>query len=193
MTAFDEIKEAVSLPQAVRFYGYDPNRASFIRCPFHDEKTASLKVYEKDFHCFGCGAHGDVIDFVARLFNLDPVASAKRLNEDFKLGMDLDRPPDTEQIRKHRKTQEARRRFESWRDQMLNQLDQAIRIANLAGYPVTDAEILAIRYRETMEAWSDILMHGSLDEQMQIFRDREGVERLCRTILNNTQTKSTAA
>ncbi|WP_428393238.1 DNA primase [Lichenicoccus sp.] len=33
-------------------------------CPFHGEKTASFYVYEDGFHCFGCGAHGDVISFV---------------------------------------------------------------------------------------------------------------------------------
>lgn len=34
------------------------------RCPFHDEKTASFKVEGEHFHCFGCGARGDVIDWV---------------------------------------------------------------------------------------------------------------------------------
>lgn len=36
-------------------------------CPFHDDSTASLSVGGKDpdrFHCFGCGASGDVIDYV---------------------------------------------------------------------------------------------------------------------------------
>ncbi len=33
-------------------------------CPFHGEKTPSFYVYEDGFHCFGCGAHGDVISFV---------------------------------------------------------------------------------------------------------------------------------
>ena len=35
-------------------------------CPFHGEKTPSFFVYPKDshFHCFGCGAHGDAVDFV---------------------------------------------------------------------------------------------------------------------------------
>ncbi len=39
-------------------------------CPFHDDRTPSLVVYEDDqhFHCFACGAHGDVIDFVQRRF-----------------------------------------------------------------------------------------------------------------------------
>ncbi|QNT77269.1 DNA primase [Entomobacter blattae] len=33
-------------------------------CPFHGEKTPSFYVYEDHFHCYGCGAHGDVISFV---------------------------------------------------------------------------------------------------------------------------------
>lgn len=37
------------------------------RCPFHGEKTPSFTVFEEQgrFHCFGCGAHGDVFDFWA--------------------------------------------------------------------------------------------------------------------------------
>jgi hypothetical protein len=40
-------------------------------CPFHAEKTPSFIVYpDGRFHCFGCGAHGDSIDFVQRLHGL---------------------------------------------------------------------------------------------------------------------------
>ncbi|MCC6626177.1 MAG: toprim domain-containing protein [Chloroflexi bacterium] len=36
------------------------------RCPFHDDRTPSFTVYPEQgtYHCFGCGAHGDVIAFV---------------------------------------------------------------------------------------------------------------------------------
>ena len=194
MTVFDEVKDQLSMSEVVRFYGYEPNSAGFICCPFHNERTGSLKVYDRDFHCFGCGAHGSVIDFVARLFNLDPLSAARIINDNFKLGIDMDKPPDIEQIRKYKRTQAARARFKEWREQMLNQIDQAIRMANLADYrSVTAAEATAIQFRETLEAWADVLMRGSLDEQMQIFRDRTEVERLCRKILNNTQRRSTAA
>jgi len=42
-------------------------------CPFHTEKTASFYVNDDKafFHCFGCGAHGDVITFVARTTGRD--------------------------------------------------------------------------------------------------------------------------
>jgi DNA primase len=35
-------------------------------CPFHAEKTPSFYVYEDGFHCFGCGAHGDVFTFIMK-------------------------------------------------------------------------------------------------------------------------------
>ena len=191
---FQNVKDLVSLSEAVRFYGYDPNRAGYIRCPFHNEKTASLKLYEHNYHCFGCDAHGTVIDFVAGLFNLSPLDAVKRLNSDFNLGLCLDGHPDPDGQQKRLKTQEARRRFEAWRDKLLNELDAAIRTANLADYQnMTEAEVMALRYREALEAWADVLMHGNMDEQMQIFRDREEVGRICQMILKPTQTKSTAA
>lgn len=44
-----------------------------IKCCFHDEKTPSLRIYEKDnrFVCFGCGARGSPIDFVMKYKNYD--------------------------------------------------------------------------------------------------------------------------
>ena len=34
------------------------------RCPFHGERTPSFYVYDDGYHCFGCGAHGDVFDWL---------------------------------------------------------------------------------------------------------------------------------
>lgn len=41
-------------------------------CPFHPDKSPSLTIYADDrrFQCFGCGAQGDVIDFVMRAYNV---------------------------------------------------------------------------------------------------------------------------
>jgi DNA primase len=50
-------------------------------CPFHDDSTASLSVggIPDRFHCFGCGAGGDVIEFVARFTGLSFVDAVRAL------------------------------------------------------------------------------------------------------------------
>src|SRR5579875_491518 len=50
-------------------------------CPFHSEKTPSFWVNEEKgfFHCFGCGAHGDVIGFVMRSESLSFPEAVERL------------------------------------------------------------------------------------------------------------------
>ena len=46
-----------------------------------------MKV-DRRFHCFGCQADGDVIDFTARLFNLKPKEAAQKLAKDFAINYD---------------------------------------------------------------------------------------------------------
>ena len=50
-------------------------------CPFHNEKTPSFVVYPdtQSFYCFGCGAAGDVINFVRKYNNLGYVEAVKQL------------------------------------------------------------------------------------------------------------------
>ncbi|MGY8961828.1 MAG: CHC2 zinc finger domain-containing protein, partial [Alphaproteobacteria bacterium] len=60
---------AVPLSEVVLRYGVKTvrqGREVKALCPFHDERTPSFTVNEDKgfYHCFGCGAHGDVIDFV---------------------------------------------------------------------------------------------------------------------------------
>lgn len=67
----EEIKDMYSMRDILARYGLYPNRAGMIHCPFHQgDREPSLKVYEKDYHCFGCGAHGDIFDFIQRMDSL---------------------------------------------------------------------------------------------------------------------------
>jgi len=54
---------------------------AYTNCPFHDDRTPSFVVFKKEntFHCFGCGAHGDVIDFVMRREGVPFREAVKRL------------------------------------------------------------------------------------------------------------------
>lgn len=66
MNVFDAVKQSVTTRQAAEMYGLKVRRNNMVSCPFHNDRTPSMKV-DKRFHCFGCGADGDVIDFVSRL------------------------------------------------------------------------------------------------------------------------------
>ncbi len=60
-------------------------------CPFHNEKTPSFSVsQEKQFyHCFGCGVHGNVLDFVMEFDRLDFVDAIEELSS--QLGLEVPR------------------------------------------------------------------------------------------------------
>jgi len=63
----EEIKDCYSMRDIVGRYGFIPDRKGFISCPFHQENTASMRIYEKDYNCFGCGENGDIFDFIMRI------------------------------------------------------------------------------------------------------------------------------
>ena len=83
MTIYETIKAAVPIKQAAEHYGLKANRSGMACCPFHHDRHPSLKLNEDYFFCFGCGAKGDVIDLVARLFDLSGYEAAQRLVSDF--------------------------------------------------------------------------------------------------------------
>ena len=67
-------------------------------CPFHNEKTPSFTVSEDKgfYHCFGCGAHGDVIGFVMQTEGLSFPEAAERLALEAGLQMPVSSPQDRE-------------------------------------------------------------------------------------------------
>ena len=83
MTMYETIKAAISVKQAAEHYGLKASRNGMACCPFHNDRHPSLKLNEDYFFCFGCGAKGDVIDLVARLFDLSGYEAAQKLAADF--------------------------------------------------------------------------------------------------------------
>lgn len=98
MNLFESVKAAVTVRQAVEHYGLEVNCGNMVCCPFHNDRRPSMKLNEDYCYCFGCGAHGDVIDLVTRLFNLSSYDAAKKLAYDF--GIDPDKPPAAAALRK---------------------------------------------------------------------------------------------
>ena len=87
---FDTLKARITVPQAAAHYGVRIGQNGMCCCPFHSDKTPSMKINETYFYCFGCHSTGDVIDFTARLFDLSPLDAARKLAADF--GIDPNTP-----------------------------------------------------------------------------------------------------
>ena len=81
MNVFEAVKQSVTTRQAASFYGIRVGRNGMVCCPFHNDRTPSMKV-DSRFYCFGCGASGDVIDFAALLHGLGKREAAVRLRGD---------------------------------------------------------------------------------------------------------------
>lgn len=65
MTA-EEIKQMYSMQDILKMYGIQVKRG-FCCCPFHNEKTGSMKIYKDSYNCFGCGANGDIFTFIQQI------------------------------------------------------------------------------------------------------------------------------
>ena len=104
---FEAVKQSVSTREAAAFYGIEVKRNGMACCPFHDDKNPSMKVDQR-FHCFGCGADGDVIDFTAKLFDLSPKEAAEKLAQDFGLIYDSQAPPRRKYVRQKTEAQQFR-------------------------------------------------------------------------------------
>ena len=79
---FEAVRENVTARHVAEYYGLKVNRNGMTCCPFHDDKSPSMKI-DKRFYCFGCGEKGDAIDYVSKMFGLSALDSAKKICSDF--------------------------------------------------------------------------------------------------------------
>ena len=114
MNVFEAVKQSVTTRQAASFYGIRVGRNGMVCCPFHNDRTPSMKV-DSRFYCFGCGASGDVIDFAALLHGLGKREAAVRLAEDFGVSYEKsgNAPPDRKRHNRSQSRQKsAEQRFQ---------------------------------------------------------------------------------
>ena len=78
-------------------------------CPFHQEKTPSLRVHDRYLKCFGCGWAGDCFDFLAKIEGVSIGAAIKQLSE--RTGIPLDGKPISRRQRAYDREEAA---FADW-------------------------------------------------------------------------------
>lgn len=172
MTAYrsdtlDRIKLEVTIERAAERYGIRANSRGFALCPFHAEKTPSFKLYPRSnsFYCFGCGASGDVIKLVQRLFNISFRQAILRIGSDF--GIYEDRSAQnrrlSEKLRAEREAAKRESEALAWKREYLAKCKEyrqlAYDIATLApkspDEPPDPRFVYALHHINELRAWLD--------------------------------------
>jgi len=125
----ENVKDLTDMPSAAeRYSGQRINAGGFICCPFHNEKTPSMKIYRKSFYCFGCGCGGDVLDFTKKIFNCSFTEALQTLEKDLGISVPDEKNEskirgkgwrmlvDQRKIRKH-SDEMCKRRYENFKTQ----------------------------------------------------------------------------
>ena len=81
-TLIDELRARIGTPAELlqQYYGLIPKHGK-VCCPFHPDKTPSMKVDDRRVHCFGCGWHGDSLDIYAKANNMTLQEAIWRLRQ----------------------------------------------------------------------------------------------------------------
>lgn len=90
MNIFHEVKSMISAMQVAESYGLEVNRNGMACCSFHNDKHPSMKIDVSHYYCFGCGAHGDAIGYVAEMFSLSQYDAARKIIHDFNLPIETE-------------------------------------------------------------------------------------------------------
>lgn len=173
MDIFATVKAAVTVRQAAEHYGLQVSRNGMTCCPFHDDRHPSMKLNERYFYCFGCGAAGDVIDLVARWFNLSSYEAAQKLACDF--GIDPDKPPTAVALPKpERLLLKAYRQEEIRCQRVLCDYLHLLESWKVQYAPKTPEEVLDNRFVEAcqmldyVEYLADLLIAAELEQRVKI-------------------------
>jgi DNA primase len=96
-------------------------------CPFHEERTPSFTVTDKKgfYHCFGCGAHGDQIDWLVNYLGMPWHEAVARLAE--KAGLSLPDNEDSERVRAKNRASKVLTKAAKWMHKRLMVTDHALR------------------------------------------------------------------
>jgi len=178
MRIFEIVKENVNLREAAELYGIDVNRYSKALCPFHNDRHPSLYVADDHYHCFACGEHGDVIDFVSKLFQLSLYDAARKLMADFHLSPD--KPPSAAALHAKRIRTEAQQLMENERlcFSVLSDYACVLRDWKVRYAPQSPAEAPDERFVEAchkldeVEYYLDILTSGNSYERSEVIHQQ---------------------
>ena len=192
MNLFEAVKAAVTPRMAAERYGLAVRQGNMSCCPFHDDRTPSMKLNEDYFYCFGCGAHGDVVALTAQLFDLPPAEAAKKLAADF--GIAGQKPSVLAKLKRGKSQAE----LESRSFRVLGDYLQILQDWNTNCEPQFPEDAIDPHYVEAchmlerIENMLDILTYGTPKERAEVVADLQKDNRLALMEARNRQIREDA-
>lgn len=199
MNVFERISEAVDIVQAAKYYGIDVARGNKAHCPFHGaDKHPSMSFKNNRYKCFACGAGGDAINLVRNIYGIQPADAAKRLNEDFHLGLPLDKPIDHAEVNRAKRTAERKRAFDEWEQNAFITLSAYIKLLrrNREKYKPQNMcsdwhplFVEALQEMEHIDYLLDILNFGTFEDKLNFYvNNRNEVKAIAERIRTDRHT-----
>ena len=144
-----------------------------------------MKLYEKNYHCFGCDAHGDVIALVANICGISMIEAAKRINANFGLELDMDKSVSrSDIIMIHYRKQD----YAEWENHAFNVLSKYHKLllewrknAPEKADDIPDKHFVeSINTLDYCEYIFDCFLNGTKEDRLQMKREVECFEqRIC--------------
>lgn len=168
----EEIKDTYSMRDIVERYGFQPNRSGFIPCPFHaGDRQASLKIYDRDFHCHACGANGDIFTFVQMMDDLSFKEAFIELGGDYHSGEKVHISQILMRKREREKNRKYEEAFKAWKLRKLIEVCRLLRMYDeleMIFEPLSDEWVLVINKKQVLEEDYRILTSGFRKEQEEM-------------------------
>ena len=175
MNVFEAVKQSVTTRQAAEHFGIRVGRNGMCVCPFHADKNPSMKV-DRRFHCFGCQADGDVIDFVSRLEAVSPKEAALMLAQAFSVPYEDKEPPRRRKPRQETPEQQFRR-MERYCFRVLCDYRNLLRRWKLDYAPNTPDEdfhplfVESLQKQDYVDYLLDVLLSPDMEERAALIID----------------------
>ena len=154
MNIFQKVKERVTARQVAEKYGLKVRQNGMACCPFHNDKHPSMKI-DRNYYCFACGAKGDAVNYVAILFGLSQFEAAKKINEDFALGI----PIGKQEVRKKREPEVRKKEKVPTKEEQMQFVQKKI------DKWARDAANVLLRYLRWMEFWNEFYKPESMEAE----------------------------
>ena len=199
MRLFDAVRDEATAYDVAVNYGLKPNRAKLICCPFHNDKHPSMKV-DKRYYCFGCGAHGDAIGYVAQLYSISQYEAACKIVDDFHLMIDTKHDFTEAEKESFEKMQaqkdfaaKVQKKFKNWINESIDELKECENLIEEARESfigkepgvvfISNGFAYMLHYESIIGYWLDVLCMGSEEDKRQLFLiDGKEVKRIAANI-----------